>query len=302
MLSMGAIQVVTYVSLLVFAVAVIARALRYGRTPIHMRWELYPVAHERGRAHYGGSVFEEPDWWKQPRQPDRLGEVKEMAREIFLLKGVWHHNRQLWYSSFPFHFGLYLLIGWMLLLALGAVLVLAGATGGLVSLVQAAAVVCGWSGLLLTGVGACGLLIRRAGNVQMRRYNSPAEYFNLVFFIIAIGIAILAHAMHDPGFVALRSYYASLIGFAAPPALPSLLAFAILLGAVLVAYIPLTRMVHFVAKYFLYHDVRWSDEPNPRGSKIEARLKQAFNYGVGWSAPHIQSGKSWLEVTMEDDS
>ena len=43
--------------------------------PMHVRWELYPVAHEKGRASYGGSYFEEVDWWTKPREVDKLGEV-----------------------------------------------------------------------------------------------------------------------------------------------------------------------------------------------------------------------------------
>ena len=51
---MGAVQILIYFSALFFIVAVVVRALHYARTPVHLRWELYPVAHEKGRAHYGG--------------------------------------------------------------------------------------------------------------------------------------------------------------------------------------------------------------------------------------------------------
>jgi len=55
-------------------------------------------------------------------------------------------------------------------------------------------------------------------------------------------------------------------------------------------------MMHLFAKYFLYHNVRWEDEPNIKGGKLEAKVKEALNFGVSWSAPHIQSGKTWAEV------
>ena len=38
------------------------------------------------------------------------------------MKGLCEFNRKLWFGSFPFHFGLYLLIGTLALLMLGAVL------------------------------------------------------------------------------------------------------------------------------------------------------------------------------------
>ena len=105
---MMAVQYVTYAAVAVAIVAMIAKALRYIRAPQHFRWELYPVPHERGRAEYGGSYLEELHWWTKPRHADRWREIKEMAAEILLLKGVYLHNRKVWRFSFPFHFGLYL--------------------------------------------------------------------------------------------------------------------------------------------------------------------------------------------------
>ena len=107
----------------------------------------------------------------------------------------------------------------------------------------------------------------------------------------------------DPVFARLTQFFAGVVTFAQPAPLSGSLAVAVVLGALLVAYIPLSRMAHFVAKYFLYHDVRWSDEANERGSAIEGKIKQAFGYRVEWNAPHIQTGKSWGEVgtkTPED--
>ena len=43
-----------------------------------------------------------------------------MIPEMLLIKALWENNRSLWYRSFPFHFGLYVLIGWAGLLVVGA--------------------------------------------------------------------------------------------------------------------------------------------------------------------------------------
>ena len=96
---------------LVFVVASVARAIWYARHPMHLRWELYPVPHESSaRAAYGGSYFETSEWWRKPGHVNRLGEWVFMAREIVFLHALHAFNRPLWYRSFPFHFGLYLLV------------------------------------------------------------------------------------------------------------------------------------------------------------------------------------------------
>jgi hypothetical protein len=48
----------------------------------------------------------------------------------------------------------------------------------------------------------------------------------------------------------------------------------------------------------MYHDVRWGDEPNLRGGKIERQIGEVLNYPVSWSAPHIRGDgkKNWVDV------
>jgi nitrate reductase gamma subunit len=281
---------------------VVVRALHYARTPVHLRWELYPVAHEKGRAHYGGSIFEESEWWKQPRRIDRFNELREMAAEILLLKGVRLHNRRLWAWSFPFHLGVYLLIGWLALLLIGAVAVSAGtaSTEGWRRALGLLTMLAGFAGLGLTLIGALGLLLRRLAVAEMRKFNAPADYFNLLFFIVVVAVALAVHAGGDADFARLRAYLADVIALRPAAAPTAGMALEVVLASLLIASMPLTRMFHFVAKYFLYHGVRWSDDPNPRGGRLEARLVQALNYGVSWSGPHIKPGKSWAEVVTEE--
>ncbi len=205
------IPFVTYASVLIAFIAMLAKAYRYIKAPEHFRWELYPVPHEKGRADYGGSFLEELDWWTKPRQTDMFREVKEMMEEVFLLKGVFHHNRMVWSFSLPFHFGLYLCIGWLVLLLAGSILELAGvevsstaATFG--QLVHYATVVCGYAGLVLAAFGAFGLFVWRLSSKAQRVYNSPAEYFNLLIFDVVVAVTMISQLTLDPGFVALRAY------------------------------------------------------------------------------------------------
>ena len=106
------IYVVISASAVVFVVATAVRAVGYARAPLHLRWELYPVPHEApDRAAHGGSYFETSDWWTHAPHFSLMGELKAMVPEMLFLKALREFNVRLWWRSFPFHFGLYLLIG-----------------------------------------------------------------------------------------------------------------------------------------------------------------------------------------------
>ncbi len=294
----------TYFSLLIAFVAIVAKVFKYITTPEHLRWELYPVPHEKGRSKYGGSYFEELDWWSKPRRTDMFNELKEMAEEIFLLKGVYRNNKRVWKSSFPFHIGMYLSIGWLVLLLIGAVLegngiAVSSSAGVIGRVIYFATLIFGYSGLILTGIGAFGLFLWRISNSEQRIYNAPADYINLILFDIVILISLISHFTVDSGFSIIRGYVHSLLTFSTVKSIPGIMELEIVLISLLIMYIPLGRMSHFVAKYFLYHSVRWNDEPNERGSKIEKSLMKLLQSKVGWSAPHIQTEKPWIELVKE---
>ena len=127
---------IAYSAVAIFVVAVVLRFLMWSRMPMHLRWELYPVAHEGAKASYGGSYLEESEWWKRPRHFSLAGELGAMVPEILFLVALKEHNPKLWTRSFPFHFGLYLVAACTALMGvagvLGAVLpgVMAGPVGG----------------------------------------------------------------------------------------------------------------------------------------------------------------------------
>ena len=70
----------------VFVLGCAYRAYRYASAPPHLRWDLYPVAHEPNT--HGGSYLEEKEWWTKPRKTSLFGEVFVMAEEIVLLLGA----------------------------------------------------------------------------------------------------------------------------------------------------------------------------------------------------------------------
>ena len=108
---MNGLQLLMYIAYAFFFVGTAYRAYRMAKMPVHLRWDLYPIPHEKDKGHYGGSYFEEIDWWTKPAEVSIRSELKEMAREIIFIQSMYHNNRPLWFFSFPFHFGLYLITG-----------------------------------------------------------------------------------------------------------------------------------------------------------------------------------------------
>ncbi len=276
------------VSLVVFVLGCAWRAWWYWSAPVHLRWDLYPVAHEpRARREHGGSYLEEKEWWKKARERSLWGELLAMLGEIVLLQGVRENNRRLWRVSLPFHWGLYLLV-------ITSVGVFAAALGWSGPVAKLALGVAGGTGGLLLALGAGGLLVLRSTDAKLKPYTTPLDRLNLgvllVFGALSVGIALSGGGVWGA---------ATALADAArgrPAPIPPLVAVHAALGALFLFYLPFTRMVHLFAKYFTYHEVRWDDEPLEPGSPMARRLRAALEYGVDWSAEHVGAGRSWGEV------
>jgi len=304
---------IMYCGIAIFLVAVVARFMMWSKMPMHLRWELYPVAHEGGkRASYGGSYLEESDWWTKPREVSLVGEAKVMIPEILFLEALKEHNNKLWRRSFPFHFGLYLVAACtVLMMAVGILTaLLPGLMSGPVGLLFGWLIpITGYAGLGLGLVGAFGLIDRRRKK-PLRDYTAPVDVLNLVFFVLVFGFALVTALAVDRGFTSVTALVGNLVTFnvswlagGGPEVLLPLISG--ILMALLVAYIPLTHMSHFVGKYFAYHSIRWADEPNLPGGKQEKVIHEMLNQPVSWSAPHIKGDgtktKTWLDVATEDE-
>jgi nitrate reductase gamma subunit len=288
------VYVIAYLGILVFVGAVIAKAAAYKRKPLHLRWELYPVAHEPGRADYGGSYLEDVGWWQKPRHSSLVGELKVMVPEILFLKAVWEFNRPLWYLTYPFHLGLYITAAFVALLLASAI----GQVAGVQLPFGQALAILGPAGFGLTILGAVGLFWRRLTSAEMRNYSSVGHFFNLAWFVVAMGVAAVAWWTVDPTFTNLVGFLTNAMRLRFEPIAEPLVAVELLLAFTLLAYIPLTHMAHFFMKYFMYHDIRWGDDPNVNNPARSAQIAAVLQYPVTWSAPHIAGhGKTtWAEV------
>jgi nitrate reductase gamma subunit len=300
---------VAYGALVVFVFAVAVRYFRIRGYPLNVRWEIYPIPHEGERFAHGGSKLEETDWWTRPHAPSRSTELRFMLPEMIFLKGLWDHNRKLWWRSFPFHFGLYLCAGFVGLLLLGAALELAGISvrlggGGAGGLLAVSTVAVGVGGLCIGLVGGAGLLLARLTDRDLKPYTTASHYFNLVFIMTVEALGLATFWTVDPDFALCRGFARGLLTFRAPAVAgeSALLATTLTVAALLVAYIPLTHMSHFFVKWFTWHGIRWDDEANVRGGRIEVMIQQALAYPVGWSAGHIgaERNATWAEVATKE--
>jgi hypothetical protein len=61
-------------------------------------------------------------------------------------------------------------------------------------------------------------------------------------------------------------------------------------------------MMHFVAKYFTYHEVRWNDRPMERGSRMEREVERLLAQPVSWAGPHVRADgkKTWVDIVTEE--
>jgi len=299
--SLTILQLLSYFCLAFALIMLIYRAQRIAKLPIHLRWELYPVPHEKGRSHYGGSFMEVFEWWTKEREVSHLNEIKEMFEEMVFIKALYKKNKGVWIFSFPFHFGLYLLIGFSAFLLIQSILqVFDSPVAFFDTLIQITGVV----GIILTLFGSAGLLLKRLLDYDLRSFSGFADYFNLIIFVVIGGSMLLAWLTIDPEFGILKSYTYSLLT-ASPYETNALVNLEIASVLFFLVYLPFTHMTHFIAKYFTYHEVRWNDTPNEKNSKIEKKIDKVLKYPVSWSASHIKGDgkKTWVDVatTMEDN-
>lgn len=293
---------ISYVLLAIFVAALLLRTFKMWRQPVHLRWELAPVPHEKGKGGYGGSYLEEYEWWTKPREKSLASELVYMLEEIVFLKSVWESRRQLWWFSFPLHFGLYLLIATTAVVLLGAVLALAGVPVSDWVPLRVAIVTLAAAGYGLGALGAVGLFVTRLSNPQMKAFTSPAALLNLVLLFAVFASGAWALVVSD-GYAEQALAFGRALLTADLSVEPSgVLIVHLVLAFLFLAYLPFSQMIHFVAKYFTYHKVRWDDEPLHPGGRLEREVLELLKQPVTWSAPHLKADghKNWVEIATEE--
>ena len=301
---MGFLQILTYLSGLVFVIAFAAKLLKYATMPMHVRWELYPIPHE-GKA-WGGSFYEEVDHWKKTRHKDHMAQYRFMVPEVLFIKALHEDNKSLWYWSFPFHMGLYLSIGGLAFLAIGAVLQILGMVpqnSALASLFQSLTIVLAVPGYVLGTIGILGLIVKRKTDSGLADVTAPIDFMNLIWLGLLFVTGFIVW-LQDPGFVVSRAYFVSLLTFSPmkePMGLIHVINLLVFIG--FWAYFPFTHMTHMVSKYFMWDKVKWDDDPNRGDPGMDSKIKKYLAYPVTWSAEHVdaQGGKkNWADVATSN--
>ncbi|MDQ7094968.1 respiratory nitrate reductase subunit gamma [Desulfosporosinus sp. PR] len=286
------LSIIAYLSILLFLGISAYKAYQFSQLPMHGRMELYPVPKEKGYEH-GGSFYEEVSWWSKPHEVSHGREIVEMLKEILFIKTLFENQRPFWWLSYALHLGIYFIIAWTVLLVAGAITVLNGVavaangTNAWGLLVFYLTYITGILGLILATLGSGLLVLRRMFDNTLKKFTTPQEYFNLLLIFAALITGIITWSS-DFSFTAAREVTANLLTFTSFPA-SGILTLHLILVAIMLTYIPLSKMSHYVGKYFTFHTVLWDNSPNLKGSAIEQKVKKATAYRPthSWSAPHI---------------
>lgn len=291
------LEAFVYIALVGFILLSLIKAVKYAKMPMHTRWELYPVPKEKGRGEYGGSYYEEVLWWQKTRETSFMGELVDMLKEMLFIKKLFDNQRPLWWLSYAMHLGIYLLIAWAVLLFLGGLTVnagieVAGGNGLWPSLLYYLTLVTGSVGGLLVALGSLSLFIKRMVEPTLRIYSNPQDYFNLLFIFVVAATGLILWS-GDPVFEGARNMAAAVLSFE-PLQVEGLMTLHLVLLGCLLIYIPISKMSHYVGKYFSFHKVLWDNEPNLPGSAIMQAVEEGQKYkpSTTWSAPHIKSPPS----------
>ena len=100
-----------YLSVLVFLIACAVRAIYYARLPLHLQWELYPIHMKSQRERSTGDHISKPrTGGRSPFIPTGWVSGNSCCRRCSFKKPCGSSTGHSGFS-FPFHFGLYLLVG-----------------------------------------------------------------------------------------------------------------------------------------------------------------------------------------------
>lgn len=288
----------------VFVVAAYARKVaKMVKMPLHLRWELYPVVTEEGRP-YGGSYLEEKEWWQEPRRKRWLRGVWYLLKDYFLMEEYYKQKRGYWAFLLAWHLGFISIILFHVLCFFSA---LFGVLGIEISALSAnplgvflyyVSLLVGGFSFVVGSVGAVGVMVARRVDADLRAYSFPQAYFNYLFTLVVFLSAFYAWVYVDPHFEEYRSFWEGLITLS-PVGVAPAAAFHIVVFNLFLIYLPFTRSTHYILKFLAYFGIRWDDEPNLPGGRLESKIKEQLQWRVSWSAPHVQSGKSWEEVVAE---
>jgi nitrate reductase gamma subunit len=280
----------------VFLLGNLYRAVRVMRMPVHLRWDLYPIPKgPRDRQRYGGSYFEETEWWTKSMATGRRGGLAVMLKEVLFLRGVYENFRGLWIWSLLLHWGFYLYF------ISAAITVCARLVPGPIRPPVLNCAFAGCSVACACGVlGSVGLMWTRTVSRRLRGYTSRATAFNLCMFAAMFGSGLITLRARNRGLI---EGFLQIADWRHVPQTYSTVGYChFALLAFFLAYFPFTHMTHMYMKYFTWHRVRWDDTPSRFDQATQNAIAANLGRRVSWRAPHVgTTGQSWAEVASNHE-
>jgi len=274
----------------------IYRVVNIARLPVHLRWELAPVPHDKTREKYGGSYLEEQEWWKKPVRKSIIQPLKYMAAEIIFLRGVWKNNRSLWPFSLCLHSGIYLMIGMLFLCLINALLIAIELPADITDIMAETISYMALISFLTGSVGAISLVFKRLIDHDLKPFSTAGSFFNLVLLaIVFVSGAVCWFYQGEFGDL-LSLFLSKLITLEVIRVMPLTFILYVAISLLFFLYLPVSSMTHFMIKYFLYHAVRWNDKP--LNARMESELRNLLAEKPHWSAAHTGTDgqKTWGEI------
>lgn len=289
----------TWGAIAVFLLVLSCRVLAMARLPLHLRWELAPIPGEKAKGSHGGSFLEEYEWWTRPRKKSAIDPLIYMAWEIFLLRGVWKHNRSLWPLSLALHAGLYLSAGALCFQGLSLILSASDSGAALAGICLDIASPVAFCAFLFGTLGAAGLLLKRALDAELRCATRRGAYFNLLLLAAVFSSGLWARLASSDAARDVDRFLRALAGFQGECEIASPLVLHAALVSLFLICLPFTSMIHFAAKYFTYHHVLWNDRP--LDGRMERKVSGLLSQPVEWMSGRAGSGSrgSWAEIALE---
>jgi len=298
------IAIFTYFAYTFIIVAYTVKIIKYLKMPTHLRWELYPVIHEE-TYYYGGSCFEKREWWNEPKRRRNLKGLIWLFKGYFTLDDYFKRNRFYWIGLYPWHIGFILIITFHILCFFGALMMVLGYNVSANSfniagrVIYYAILITGLTSFILGSFGSIFILLNRIIDKNLRDYSTPFNYFMYVFTLVVFLSGLFSWLAIDPNMEEYRQFWAGLITLHFIDVKPHTASHIILFNLFLV-YLPFTRSLHYITRFFAFFLIRWDDKPNIKGSELEGRLIKNLNQKVDWSGPHIGAGKTWNENAKYD--
>jgi len=297
------LAVATYVGYIFIVMMYTIKIVKYLNLPLHLRSEIYPVRSDK-QGHQEKSYLENLEWWTKPREEDFLRKTLYLIKEYFLLSDYFRWDKGYWLFLYPWHIGFIFIITFHILSFFSAfaevlgVPVEANSPNVIGTAMYYLSLGIGVTSFVAGLFGSIGIMIKRLLDEKLREYATPLNYFTYVFLLAVFLTGLSSWYFADPSFHEYRAFWKGLITFK-PVTVEMAAAVHILLFAFLLIYLPFTRSLHYITRFFGFFLIRWDDKPNLRGSTLEKEIERLLDQKVTWQAPHVRQGQSWRQNAVE---